>query len=315
MQLPDLGLDPLDETDKGAGQLATESNDLLHGLLEPHLPDDSWGQMRFLYWLRDRDNTQTSTTKLGLAKLADDLLLPEDWLAEVIDVLQFKKQVIFYGPPGTGKTYVARQIAEHVAGDLSRRKIVQFHPSYAYEDFIEGYRPAGTTSSGGIEFELKAGPFRQLAEQAAGSEADWVLLIDEINRGNIAKVFGELYYLLEYRDDEISMQYGDSFKLPGNLYIVATMNTADRSIALLDAALRRRFHFIEFFPDKPPFQGLLKRWLGRHKPGMEYVADLVDQVNAGLPDRHLQLGPSHFMTSRLDEDWLRKIWDRSVIPY
>ena len=111
------------------------------------------------------------------------------------------------------------------------------------------------------------------------------------------------------------MQYGDSFQLPRNLYVIGTMNTADRSIALLDAALRRRFHFVEFFPDKWPFQGLLRRWLARHRPDMEYVAGLVDRVNGMLPDRHLQLGPSHFMTTRLDAGWLEKIWHRAVIPY
>ena len=312
LQLPELALDALDETDKSPGQLAAESNDRLRERLEPYFAEDPWGQKQFLYWLRDR---QGDRAKLGLTKLADDLLLPEEWLAEVIDVLRFKRQIIFYGPPGTGKTYVARALADYVAGDPSRRKVVQFHPSYAYEDFVEGYRPTGASDSGGVRFELKPGPFRELAEAADKSEHDWVLLIDEINRGNIAKIFGELYYLLEYRDDSVDMQYGDSFQLPRNLYVIGTMNTADRSIALLDAALRRRFHFVEFFPDKWPFEGLLRRWLTRHRPDMEYVAALVDRVNGMLPDRHQQLGPSHFMTTRLDASWLQKIWQRSVIPY
>ena len=145
-----------------------------------------------------------------------------------------------------------------------------------------------------------------------------MLLIDEINRGNIAKVFGELYYLLEYRgdDDQIDLQYGsEPFELPENFLIVATMNTADRSIAILDAALRRRFHFVDFFPDRWPVEGLLRRWLQRHAPTMIYVADLVDAANRMLPDRHLQIGPSYFMRPGLNRQWLERIWAHSVLPY
>ena len=131
-------------------------------------------------------------------------------------------------------------------------------------------------------------------------------------------MFGELYYLLEYRgdDDQIELQYGsEPFELPENFLIIGTMNTADRSIAILDAALRRRFHFVEFFPDRWPVEGLLRRWLQRHAPAMEYVADLVDSVNRMLPDRHLQIGPSYFMRPELDRTWLERIWAHSVLPY
>ena len=152
LQLPELALDALPETEKSPGQLAVESNDRLRERLEPYFAGDPWGQKRFLYWLRER---QGDSAKLGLTKLADDLLLPEEWLAEVIDVLRFKRQIIFYGPPGTGKTYVARALADYVAGDPSRRRVVQFHPSYAYEDFVEGYRPIGASDSGGVHFDLK----------------------------------------------------------------------------------------------------------------------------------------------------------------
>ena len=159
---------------------------------------------------------------------------------------------------------------------------------------------------------------RQLAKIAEESAEPCVLMIDEINRGNIAKVFGELYYLLEYRgdDDQIDLQYGsEPFELPENLLIIGTMNTADRSIAILDAALRRRFHFVEFFPDRWPVEGVLRRWLQRHAPAMVYVADLVDAANRMIPDRHLQIGPSHFMRPGLDRRWLERIWAHSVLPY
>ena len=117
-------------------------------------------------------------------------------------------------------------------------------------------------------FELKDGPLLRAEQQARDeSSAKHFLVIDEINRGNLAKVFGELYFLLEYRDQEIRLMYQDEeedeFALPPNLYIIGTMNTADRSIALVDLALRRRFSFVEFHPDKSPVQGLLKHWLER----------------------------------------------------
>ncbi len=118
----------------------------------------------------------------------------------------------------------------------------------------------------------------------------------------------------KYRDDEIRLQvWRPRSSLPANVYLIGTMNTADRSIALLDAALRRRFHFVPFFPDQAPVAGLLRRWLERHRPEMAYVAELVDRANSLLPDRHLQVGPSHLMSD--DADWLHRIWKFSVIPY
>ncbi len=129
-------------------------------------------------------------------------------------------------------------------------------------------------------------------------------------------MFGELYFLLEYRDQPIQLQYSDEpFRLPQNLYIIGTMNTADRSIALVDLALRRRFHFVEFHPDKAPIEGLLKRWLGRKAPGMARVADLVDRANRELNDRQAAIGPSCFMRDGLDEDVVRDIWEHNVLPY
>jgi 5-methylcytosine-specific restriction protein B len=307
---------PLDESEfETTGAQAVESNRRLREVLEPHFPGDPWGQMEFAYWLHERDQTLVEEPDT-VASLATELLLDVEWLQETIELLRDKKQLIFYGPPGTGKTFVARRLAEYIGGDDSRVKIVQFHPSYAYEDFVEGFRPRLSEQTGAtIEFEIRPGPLRQIAANAEASEDDWCLVIDEINRANIAKVFGELYYLLEYRDAAIDLQYGDSFSLPTNVYFIGTMNTADRSIALLDAALRRRFHFRAFFPDQPPVKGLLRRWLKEHRPDMEDVADLVDQANSLLPDRHLHIGPSHFMTDRLSPEWLPKIWSGSVIPF
>ena len=245
-------------------------------------------------------------------------MLDGDYLSDIQLLLEDKRQVIFYGPPGTGKTFVARELAKFFAGDPEQddeagsHRLVQFHPSYAYEDFVEGYRP---TQEG--TFALRSGPLKRIAEAASNEpESIHVLVIDEINRGNVAKVFGELYFLLEYRDEAIDLQYSATpFRLPGNLWIIGTMNTADRSIALIDAALRRRFHFVPFFPDQPPVAGLLRRWLARHKPGMAWVADRVDAANELLGDRHAAIGPSHFMRANLDDQWVRRIWEFSILPY
>ena len=143
-------------------------------------------------------------------------------------------------------------------------------------------------------------------------------MIDEINRGNIAKVFGELYFLLEYRERKMRLQYSDTpLSLPDNLYIIGTMNTADRSIALVDLALRRRFHFVEFHPDEPPIKDLLRRWLSENGPTeMAWVADVVDHANEQLSDdRHAAIGPSHFMKRNLTTVDVERIWKHSVLPY
>ncbi len=249
--------------------------------------------------------------------LAEKTYLPVDFLEEVNALLEDKKQVIFQGPPGTGKTYVAKALAECLAGDKDRVTLVQFHPSYAYEDFVQGYRPA-LVGEGQAGFELRDGPLLRAARNAGGErDAKHFLVIDEINRGNLAKVFGELYFLLEYRGEGVRLQYSDEpFSLPENLYIIGTMNTADRSIALVDLALRRRFYFVEFHPDEPPVKGLLRRYLKANAPGMEWVAGVVDRANLLLADdRHAAVGPSYFMREGLDEGAVKRIWRHSVLPY
>jgi 5-methylcytosine-specific restriction protein B len=246
--------------------------------------------------------------------LARELHLDVSYLRLIQQLLEHKRQVIFYGPPGTGKTYVAKKLAELFAANGGVVEKVQFHPSYAYEDFVEGYRPRLTNGQAG--FALIQGPLRRIAEQARKTDATCVLLIDEINRGNVAKVFGELYYLLEYRDEQISLQYSEErASLPKNLWIIGTMNTADRSIALVDSALRRRFHFVPFYPDRPPIQGLLRRWLQSNKPEMLWVADVVDRANEELGSNHMAIGPSHFLRGDLTEEWMALIWEHSVLPY
>ena len=259
-----------------------------------------------------------------LESLATKLHLPVGFLEEIKTLLKEKKQVIFQGPPGTGKTYVARKLAGHVAGSKERVTLVQFHPSYAYEDFVQGYRPSLLRGQPG--FELKDGPLLQAAQRAR-DEPDEIhfLVIDEINRGNLAKVFGELYFLLEYRNERMRLQYQADmeFSLPENLYIIGTMNTADRSIALVDLALRRRFYFVEFHPDDEPIKSLLRNWLQANAPDMDWVADVINLANRKLEDdRHVAIGPSYFMGTDdqgnavvTDKTSVDRIWKHSVLPY
>ncbi len=275
------------------------------------------------YWYPDRYERPVQPkhrlADADVTELASDLLYDGADLQRIAKLLDDKRQVIFQGPPGTGKTYAARKLARHLSGSDERVTLVQFHPSYAYEDFVQGYRPT-LTAAGQAGFTLRDGPLVTAAAAARDEpDAPHFLIIDEINRGNLAKVFGELYFLLEYRDEGIAPQYAaegeDPFSLPENLYVIGTMNTADRSIALIDLALRRRFHFVEFHPDKPPVEGLLERWLEREGNGMKWLPEMVVRANAKLDDRQAAIGPSYFMKKDLDEGKARLIWEHNVLPY
>ena len=255
------------------------------------------------------------------AGLAEELFVDHAWLEEVRELLDERRQVVFYGPPGTGKTYIARKLAAELAGP-EQVKLVQFHPAYTYEDFFEGFRPRPGAADGTIAFELRPGPLRQLVGRASEHpEQAFVLIIDEINRANLAKVFGELYFLLEYRDQAIDLLYSSEseagFTLPPNLYIIGTMNTADRSIALVDAAMRRRFAFVALDPATEPTKSLLARWSAAH--GLtSRAADLLVELNRRLADKDFSIGPSYFMTSTapdaFSEARLQRVWRTSVTP-
>ncbi|MDE2659969.1 MAG: AAA family ATPase [Acidobacteriota bacterium] len=253
-------------------------------------------------------------TESDLKALAEETLISEAELRKIAKLLEDKKQVIFQGPPGTGKTYLAMKLAGCLAGTTDRVRLVQFHPSYSYEDFVQGFRPSLEGGSAG--FALRDGPLLEMAELAQRSDEKHFLVIDEINRGNLSRILGELYFLLEYRDKTIQLQYSsEGFRLPENLYLIGTMNTADRSIALVDLALRRRFHFVEFHPDKPPIKGLLGRWLADKAPATRWVEDVVRKANEKLDDRHAAIGPSFFMREGLDEARVETIWKHNVLPY
>lgn len=249
-------------------------------------------------------------------EFADEILMDAGELAKITDLLWESKQLIFYGPPGTGKTHLARKLARHLTED-GAVKLVQFHPSYTYEDFFEGFRPK-TDKGGTLSFELQAGPFRDFAEVAtANPSTGYILIIDEINRANLAKVFGELYFLLEYRDESITLQYspGKEFVLPENLFLIGTMNTADRSIARIDTAMRRRFAFVELDPRIPPIKGLLGRWLTKHELPTE-AALLLDELNRRLEDSDASIGPSYLMKESIyaRPDGLDRVWQYEIMP-
>ncbi|MFB6562409.1 DUF4357 domain-containing protein [Streptomyces sp. NPDC056400] len=251
--------------------------------------------------------------------LAAELLVHKtDWLREVRDLLWDDRQLVLYGPPGTGKTYLALKLAEFLGGGPEQVKLVQFHPSYAYEDFFEGFRPQEDPETREVAFRLTAGPLRELADLASregNRHLPHFLIIDEINRANLAKVFGELYFLLEYRNKSVRLTYsGDDFALPPNLFVIGTMNTADRSIALVDAAMRRRFAFVELSPRTEPTSGLLRRWLESQEREAE-PAELLDALNARIDDPDFRIGPSYLMKKGVYRDGgLERTWRTKILP-
>lgn len=178
----------------------------------------------------------------------EDVYLSEEKYNTMKNLLDRKKNIILCGPPGVGKTYMANRLAYSILGSKNKNhvEIIQFHQNYSYEDFIQGYRPSGTG------FEIKSGPFYKFCKTAASDpENKYFFIIDEINRGNLSKIFGELLMLIEAdkRGHEVKILYSDDpFSVPENLYVIGMMNTADRSLAMMDYALRRRFSFIELKP-------------------------------------------------------------------
>lgn len=177
-----------------------------------------------------------------------DVFMQQEDYEKLVDILKIKKNIILQGAPGVGKTYAAKRLAYSIMGekDVERVMMVQFHQSYSYEDFIMGYRPTATG------FELKKGAFYNFCKKAEiDTDRDYFFIIDEINRGNLSKIFGELFMLIENDKRGIPLQllYADEkFSVPRNVYLIGMMNTADRSLAMLDYALRRRFAFVDLKP-------------------------------------------------------------------
>ena len=247
------------------------------------------------------------------------LLVDAEWLQSCVDLLEDRRQLIFYGPPGTGKTYLAQAIAKHLTVPEAV-KLVQFHPAYSYEDFFEGFRPvAASRRSRGCRVQAHAGPFRRLVDAARENPSTpYILIIDEINRANLAKVFGELYFLLEYRDSAIDLLYssGDDqgFTMPQNVFIIGTMNTADRSIALVDTAMRRRFAFKALHPSTEPTKSMLSKWLATEDLP-QTARRCSTHLNELIEDEDFKIGPSYFMRKSVHEgNGMAVVWETSILP-
>lgn len=265
------------------------------------------------WWDDEEDEDEPLQPPYTFDDLCEDSLLPPTRLRQWLAALNRKGQAVLYGPPGTGKTWVAQRMAAHlVGGTRGFVDLLQLHPAYAYEDFMQGIRPvvAGET----MKYSVVPGRFLEFCRRANAKEvggAPCVLILDELNRANLSRVFGELMYLLEYRDAAIPLSGGGRFSIPGNVRILGTMNTADRSIALVDHALRRRFAFLQL----EPVYEVLERYHAEN--GAFPTAGLVSalkRVNAAIDDPNYSVGISFFLREGLASE-LEGIWRMEIEPY
>lgn len=251
----------------------------------------------------------------------EEVFMPEDEYARLIGILKTKKNIILQGAPGVGKTFAAKRLAYSIMGvkDIDRVMMVQFHQSYSYEDFIMGFRPSNKG------FELKKGAFYNFCKKAEiDSDNDYFFIIDEINRGNLSKIFGELFMLIENdkRGIELQLLYSDEkFAVPENVYIIGMMNTADRSLAMLDYALRRRFAFFEL---KPGFEtdGFRAYRMSLDNEKFDRLINCVENLNSVITtDESLGegfcIGHSYFCNleaDKIDDQFLHGIVEYELIP-
>ncbi len=254
-----------------------------------------------------------------------DTFFSEEFFNNIIDTLKVKKNIILQGPPGTGKTFISKKIAERITGKKENIFSIQFHQSYSYEEFVVGYKP---NSEG--NFALQKGSLIQVCERAKQNENEnFVMFIDEINRANISKVFGELLSLIENDkrgpENTVKILYSENdinFYIPSNLYFICAMNTADRSLKMVDYALRRRFSFFEFKPefDKPEFKNFLKDKNVNAKT-IDRIVNNISKVNQQISDDNFELGDgycighSYFCPKGNSSDSFGDQWYEQIIEY
>lgn len=239
---------------------------------------------------------------------------------ELKNLLEYKKNIILQGAPGVGKTYSAKRLAYLMLGekDDSRISIVQFHQNYGYDDFIVGLRP---TQQGGFEFS--EGPFYSICKKAKSDfeHKPYFMIIDEINRGNLSKILGEMFSLIEkdHREEYITLKYrNEKFCVPDNLYIIGTMNTADRGLVMLDYALRRRFSFYTMLPGFKS-EGFMKRMNDTHNQKFNKLIRRIVELNEIISKDELlgpgfMIGHSYFCTKSITNKTLDEIVNYEIIP-
>ena len=249
----------------------------------------------------------------------NEVFMSEETYTELTQLLENKYNVILQGAPGVGKTFAAKRLAYSIMGekDTSRVSMIQFHQSYSYEDFIQGYRP---TKDG---FELENGAFYKFCKAAEeDNERPYFFIIDEINRGNLSKILGELMMLLEKdkRGEKLKLLYSNEwFTVPDNIRLIGMMNTADRSLALMDYALRRRFAFFNFVPafGTDEFKSYLEN---KNSPKLDKLISVVENLNNAISNDEslgdgFRIGHSYFCTEKeVTENWLHSIVEYEIIP-
>ena len=274
--------------------------------------------------IREENPSGVQTTSLPKYTKEDFLskvYMTEERYDVLVALLRNKMNVILQGAPGVGKTFTARKLAYSMMGEVdeSRIELVQFHQNYSYEDFIMGYRPDGA------DFKLKDGIFYRFCQTAANNpDKDYFFIIDEINRGNMSKIFGELLMLIEkdYRGTKATLAYnGMPFSVPTNLYIIGMMNTADRSLAMIDYALRRRFSFFEMDPGFNS-DGFTAYQNGFANETFNTLIEQIKRLNKEIADdkslgRGFQIGHSYFCGRDSDGctiDWMRSVVEFDILP-
>lgn len=248
-----------------------------------------------------------------------EVFMTEEQYETLLDLITYQKNIILQGAPGVGKTFAAKRLAYSIIGvqDTSRVQVVQFHQSYSYEDFIMGYRP---NKDG---FDIVSGPFYDFCKAAQDDdENDYFFIIDEINRGNMSKIFGELLMLIERdkRGESLRLLYSNElFTVPKNVYIIGMMNTADRSLALIDYALRRRFSFFELTPgfDTAGFQQVKRI---ANNPKYDLLVERIKELNTVIANdealgKGFCIGHSYLcVDSPVTDKWLAGVVNHAIIP-